>query len=158
MDKIYTDNLQNYCDALQPAIEKMLPDCRVTNLGNQLLIMMKNKSVASLYPLSDSTCDIFAKDSSDRDWDLKDQTMEEGLTFLGQMASIPVDEETSTSNVQGASSAKAFTNPNQRSPNRATLQSKREGWTQLGEDKQRDQSGRKKSSDYPFGEDSLGAN
>ncbi len=153
MDKIFQQAEQRNCDTLADRIETNVPGCKVTNLGNQILIMFDNKSVGTVFPLTADTVDIFIKDFQEREWDLKDVSIEKCLDVLRDVAGLT--EETNSAGVAPVNTAKAFAAPGQKT-NRGTEQSQREGWQRIGEEKNRDQSGRKDARDYPFGEDPIG--
>lgn len=147
MDKKFYEASENYCNELADLIERNVPAVMVSNLGFQLLVMFdNNRSVASVYPLTQNTVDIFAKDFRDKNFDMKDVSIEQCLEFLQGMASLA--EETATAAVSGFNSAKAFAAPGQKM-NRATQQSEREGWSQMLRETEN-------RFENPFGEDPLG--
>jgi len=147
MDKTFIRAEENNCNALAQMIENQISGCEVTNLGNQVLLMFQNKSVATVFPLTAETVDIFCQSVDDKKYDMKDVSVEKCLAFLQQIAAIT--EETSTGDVAGYDTSKAFSAPGQKS-NRAVEQSKREGWTTL---KPLHEIDRLKN---PFGVDPLG--
>lgn len=150
MDKEFYQAEENNCTELASQIEDTVPACRVNNLGFQLIVFFDNKSVATVYPLTADSVDLYAKDFRDEEFDLKDVSIEQCLNVLREMASLT--EETNTGAVAGYDSARAFAPPGQKS-NRGTEQSKREGWSEI---KPRALQETENRSQHPFGEDPLG--
>jgi len=147
MDADFLRAAENNCNALAQAIETQISGCEVTNLGNQVLLMFQNKSVATVFPLTADTVDIFCQSVDGEEIDLKDIGIDKCLALLQKVSALT--EETSTDDVAGYNTAKAFSATGQKS-NRAIEQSKREGWTTL---KPLHEIDRLK---HPFGVDPLG--
>lgn len=88
MDKIFTQATEHFCSELANRIETHIEGVRVNNLGSQLVLMFDNKSVATVYPLTADTVDVFAKDPQDHEWDLKELSIPHALEFLAELAAI----------------------------------------------------------------------
>lgn len=165
--KAEEDNTSNFAGQ----IESRISGVKVHNIGKgQLVVMMESGAVATVYPVTSETCDLFAKTANNDDVDLTGIAWQECLNVLRQLsdandpdnwwqgkypqghASASLDETNSTSTdpVSGAFAQKGQRN------NRATEQSEREGWQRIGEETERDQSGRKNVSPIGQPEDPLG--
>jgi hypothetical protein len=157
MDKAFQRAEQDNASRLAQQIEQAIPGARVNDMGWLVLVMLENKSVFQLTPLTANTVDVSGKDLADNEYEYLGISWRQCLEFLAKVNAITpaTSEETSTAAVAGFNTPGAFARPGQKS-NRGVEQSEREGWQRIGEEKERDQSGRKKASDHPFGEDPLG--
>lgn len=135
------------CAELENQIQTNIEGVRVKNIGSQLILIFNNKSVATVYPVTGTTLDLYAKDFSDREIERKDLNIETLLDLIRQIATLQA-EQTATGDGAGYSPSKAFA-PSGQKTNRGTQQSEREGWQVMNEiDRLK----------HPFGEDPLGAN
>lgn len=135
------------CGELENQIQTNIEGVRVKNIGSQLILIFNNKSVATVYPVTGTTVDLYCRDFQDRAIEKKDLNIETLLGFVKQIASLQA-EQTATGDASGYNPANAFAAPGQKS-NRGTEQAKREGWQVVNEiDRLK----------HPFGEDPLGAN
>ena len=55
MDRTYQQAEQYNADALSQAIEQAIPDAKISNLGWLVLVVLENKSVFTLAPLTPDT-------------------------------------------------------------------------------------------------------
>ena len=92
MDPEFLKSSEATCAELAGQIEAQIEGVRVNNLGTQILLMFDNKSVATIYPLTADTVDIFAKDFRDRDFDLKDLSIAKALEFIRELATLQVEQ------------------------------------------------------------------
>jgi hypothetical protein len=135
------------CGELENQISTNIEGVRVKNIGSQLIILFDNKSVATVYPVTGTTVDLYCRDFQDRAIEKKDLNIETLLGLIGQIATLQT-EQTATGDVSGYSPARAFAASGQTS-NRGTQASERAGWQVVNEiDRLK----------HPFGEDPLGAN
>ncbi|MBE0546048.1 MAG: hypothetical protein IH623_32380 [Verrucomicrobia bacterium] len=165
MDKDFYRAEETNTSNFASEIESRISGARVRNIGNgQLVVMLDSGAVATVYPVTGETCDMFAKSADNEDVDLKDVSWQECLNVLQKLSDsndpgnwwngkFPQGHQSAS--IEPVSTAKAFSQAGQKT-NRATEQSQREGWQRIGEEKDRDQTGRKDARDYPRGEDPLG--
>lgn len=95
MDKIFSEATERYCNELARQIETQVQGVRVNNLGSQLVLHFDNKSVATVYPVTDSACDIFAQDNQDQEHEFTGIAWQECLGFLKELSQIPDASEPS---------------------------------------------------------------
>lgn len=135
------------CGELENQIQASIEGVRVKNIGSQLILIFNNKSVATVYPVTGTTADLYCRDFADRETEKKNLNIETLLGLIRQIATLQA-EQTATGDGAGYSPARAFAGNGQTS-NRGTEQAKREGWQVVNEiDRLK----------HPFGEDPLGAN
>jgi len=89
MDKIFSQATEQYCSELTRQIETQVQGVRVNNLGSQLVLHFDNKSVATVYPVTNSACDIFAKDNQEREHEWTGISWQECLGLLKELSQIP---------------------------------------------------------------------
>lgn len=153
MDKEFSRAAENACDAIASLIEENVPSCQVRNLGFQIIVLFDNKSVATVYPLTAGTVDLYGNDFNDEEYDLKNIPVQQCLETLNQLAGM--NEESGTAAAGAYSPANAFMAPGQ-TKNRATAYAEKEGWVNI-ENKKRWLRETENLTQNPFGEDPLGA-
>lgn len=94
MDSELSKNQKALCDELENQIESNVPACRASNLGFSIIVFFDNQSMATLYPVTRETVDLFAQDFRDEEYDIKNLSVAKCIELLQELATLT--EETST--------------------------------------------------------------